>query len=75
MSIVFLIFAFAFFILWEVPALLKRRYWKEIIVFGVLLVLAFGLASVTALGIRLPAPTVIMTRIVKSLFGGLIPDI
>lgn len=56
MSIVFLVLAFVFIALWQVPPLLKGHS-KELVTFSILMLFAFTLAILQIMGVKLPNPT------------------
>ena len=53
--IVLLITAFTGVALFEVPNLIRKEYWRELVVFALVLLTAFILALPLTLGIRLPS--------------------
>lgn len=55
-TIVLIVFGFAIICYIEIPQLIERKYWKELVIFSVLLLLAFVLIILYAMGIKLPNP-------------------
>lgn len=49
-----LIAVFIFMILYEVPGLIKKRYWKELAVFSFLISIAFFISLMQVLKIEIP---------------------
>lgn len=62
-----LIPVFIFMILYEAPGLIKKRYWKELTVFSILISLAFFLSLMQILRIEIPNPVKDMQYFVKNL--------
>ncbi len=54
--IVFLTMAFAAVILLEVPGMIKKKYWRELAVYSVLMVLAIVISFLYAMDIDIPNP-------------------
>lgn len=57
MLILVLLLIFAVIIWFEVPSLIKKQMWGELIVFSVLIVLGMVMSIAQTLGIKLPNPT------------------
>jgi hypothetical protein len=53
---ILLIIAFIGIALFEVPGLIQRKYWRELIFFLILLLLAFILSFFQVIGIQIPSP-------------------
>lgn len=68
MKIVYVIFAFAVLILYEVPRLVKKKYWRELIAFSVLMAIAFAVSVLQVQDIDFYNPTEKTQYIVKSLY-------
>lgn len=56
------------FVLGAYPLFLKK-YWKELIVFSVLLFAGFSLSVLESLGVELPRVTDLITDLFKNIFG------
>lgn len=56
MNIVLTVLAFAAIATYEMPPLIRKKEWKEFSVFMVLFVIAFTVAVLLALGIKVPSP-------------------
>ncbi|MBP2654737.1 MAG: hypothetical protein H6Q73_2306 [Firmicutes bacterium] len=56
MTAFFLCLAFAGIALAELPGLVKKKYWKESLVFAGLLLLGFCLSLFQIIGIKIPNP-------------------
>lgn len=54
--IVLLTIAFLGVVLFEVPDLIRKKHWRELIAFSVFLSLAFGLAVLQIFGVKIPSP-------------------
>lgn len=53
----------------QVPGLVRKGYWRELVVFSILLGMGFVLSVLLAMGVELPYISSGITRIVKSIFG------
>lgn len=51
-----LIFIYALIAVFQVPPLVKKKYWLELTVFSLFLTLAFTFALLLGLGIKIPSP-------------------
>ena len=56
MVIVLLVAVFTVIALFEVPKILEKRLWRELLVFSILLLVGFTLSVLLALDVRLPSP-------------------
>lgn len=65
---ILLILAFAIMALIEVPELIKKKYWRELIAFSVILILAFVISVFQYKDIDIPNPVRDTQYFVKSLF-------
>ena len=63
-----LIAAFAVIILIEVPDLIKKKHWRELAVYSVLMTLAFVICLMYVLDIDVPNPVKNTQYYIKSLF-------
>lgn len=66
--IILLVAGFALIVALEVPGLVRKGYWRELAVFGVLLGAAFVLSIMMAMGVKLPYVSSGITKLVKSVF-------
>jgi hypothetical protein len=55
-TIIGLIFLFTSVGTIETSVLVKKKYWRELITFSVLFLIAFGLSLLYASGVQLPSP-------------------
>ncbi len=55
-TVIVLIAVFTVIGLFEVPKILKKRLWRELLVFSFLLILGFTLSALIALDVPLPSP-------------------
>lgn len=51
-----LIMVFIAIVLLEVPGLIRKKYWRELTVFSLLLLLAFILSLLQTMGVKIPSP-------------------
>lgn len=64
--VILIILAFAIIVLLEIPGLIQKKYWPELIVFVILLFLGFGLSLLLVSGVNLPyISNVIAQSIIK----------
>ena len=71
MDMIFLlILAFLAMILFEVPGLIRREYWRELVAFSVLLLLAFTLSLLYVMGVKIPSPNEVITTLVQAVLWG-----
>lgn len=56
MGVILLVLAFLFIVLLEVPGLVQRKQYRELVAFSVLLGMGFILSLLQVLGVRLPSP-------------------
>lgn len=66
--IVLLIATFAVIALIEVPRLIKKKYWRELIAFSVILTIAFVISVLQLMHIEIPNPVKDSQFFIKSLF-------
>lgn len=64
-----IILAFALIALWEIPGLVQKKYWPELAVFSILLLLGFGLSILIVFGINPPYLSSIIAQIMKKLLN------
>jgi hypothetical protein len=57
-----------FIALFQVPGLIRAKYWKELIAFSILLFIGFGLSLFMALGFDLPNISTLIGQLFKSIF-------
>ena len=65
--IVLLLMLFIGIILFEVPALVKGKMWRELTAFSVYLLVGMALSIPTLLGVKLPNPTKAIVALFKPL--------
>ena len=65
---IMLVLAFAILVLIEVPKLIKKKHWRELIVFSVILALAFVTSIYQLKDIEIPNPVRDTQYFVKILF-------
>ena len=63
-----LIVTFICLILYEVPGLIRNKYWKELTVFSVLMLIAFIISLLQILRIELPNPVRDTQYVVRDFF-------
>ncbi len=62
-----LIMVFIGIVLFEVPGLIRKRYWRELIAFSLFLLLAFTMTILQAIGVEIPNPLIGMQYVVKDI--------
>ena len=65
---ILLVLAFILLALFEVPGLIKKKHWRELIVFSVILTLAFVISFYQFKDIDIPNPVRDTQYFVKSLY-------
>jgi hypothetical protein len=68
MNVFGILFGFGLIALLDVPRLIKKKYWKELCVYGVLLMTGLGLSLLLAMGVEIPPVSTAITNLVKSVF-------
>lgn len=61
-----LIAIFILIILFEVPGLIKKKLWRELAAFSVLLAIGFVLSLLQVIGVKLPSPNEGITSLVET---------
>lgn len=56
MALVLLILTFLGIAILEVPGLVRRRLWRELVAFSVLLTIGFVLSFLQIIGVKVPSP-------------------
>ena len=69
MSLMFVLFVYVLISLFEGFSLYKKNQKKELIVFAIFLVAAFGISSALALGIKIPSHDIFIGRLIRSITG------
>ena len=64
--VLLLILVFIIIILYEVPELIKKKYWRELIVFSALLTIGFVLSLLQTLGYTIPSPVEAIENIINT---------
>ncbi len=68
--VLLLVLVYLAMILFEVPGLIRKKYWRELVAFSVLLLLAFTLSLLQVLGVKIPNPNEAITTLVQAVFTG-----
>lgn len=68
--ILLLVLAYLAMILFEVPGLIRKKYWRELVAFSVLLLLAFTISLLQVLGVKIPNPNEAITTLVEAVLAG-----
>jgi len=55
-TIVLILLGFAIICCYEIPKLIERKYWKELVIFSVFLMIALVFTIMHGMGITLPNP-------------------
>lgn len=66
---VMLILAFICILSVNVPGLVKKKYWRELVVFSVFFILAFTLAFLQVKGVKIPSPVKGIEYLFKNVLG------
>ncbi|MBE3519383.1 MAG: hypothetical protein IMW97_03660 [Firmicutes bacterium] len=67
MNILLLILAFAAIAAYEIPEIVRKREWKELVVFSVLLLIGFTVSFFQTIGVKVPNPVKGIELIVKKI--------
>ena len=68
MQVIFLlIIVFIGIALFEIPGLIRKKYWRELTVFSIFLLLAFILSLLQAIGTKIPSPMKGIQYLVKDI--------
>jgi hypothetical protein len=67
--IIMLLGVFLIIALLEVPGLVKKQYWRELIVFGFFLSIGLILSMLLTLGVKFPYITTVLNGFIKHLFN------
>ncbi|RJX28958.1 MAG: hypothetical protein C4554_01660 [Dethiobacter sp.] len=65
--IILLIMVFTGVALFEVPGLIRKKYWRELIVFSFFLLLAFIMTLLQIIGVKIPSPVKGILNLLKDL--------
>jgi hypothetical protein len=65
--LILLVMVFLIITIFEVPGMIQKKYWKELITFGILLFFGFCLSLLMVLGIALPNVTSLITQLFQSI--------
>ncbi len=68
--IILLVLTFVLIALFEVPGLIHRKYWRELVVFGILLVIGFVMNLLIMIGKPWPPHGTAITNLYKAIFPG-----
>ncbi|AET67095.1 hypothetical protein Desor_1438 [Desulfosporosinus orientis DSM 765] len=63
--VILLIFLFSIIILIEVPGLIQQKYWRELVVFSLLLSFGFLFSLLHTIGVPLPSTAKIIAYLVR----------
>lgn len=69
MLVFLLIVAYLAIILFEVPGLIRKKYWRELVAFAVMLLLSFIFSFLYVIGVKIPSPTAVITAIVNAVMS------
>ncbi len=69
MNTLLLILAFAAIAAYEIPEIIRRRQWKELVVFAVLLIVGFTMSLFQTIGVKVPNPVKGIELIIKKAAG------
>lgn len=66
---ILLLLIYAYILIANVPGLIKRKEWKELIVLSIFYVIAFGLGIMYVLGIPVPSPMKGLQHLIVDILG------
>lgn len=67
--LILLVITFLGIILFEVPGLIQKRYWRELAAFSFFLLLAFVISLLQVLGVKIPNPNTGIEQLVKGVIS------
>jgi hypothetical protein len=68
MQIMFVMIAFALLYFLRLPGLLPKEYRRDLVVFTLLMFIAFMISLLAVIGVKFPYPTVELMKIFKAVF-------
>jgi hypothetical protein len=68
MRALFVIIAFALLYFLRLPGLLAKEYWRDLVVFTLLMFMAFVISILAVMGVKFPYVTTEIMRIFKAVF-------
>lgn len=63
MQIILLLITFCSITLFEAPYLIRKKMWRELIAFSILLIIGFTLSLLQIIRVKIPNPTVLIENI------------
>lgn len=69
MTVLLLVIGFTIIGFMQIPSLVRKRWWKELICFGVLWLSGLILSIMLAIEINLPPISTILTELLTKIFG------
>jgi len=69
MTLALIIFAFAIICFIEIPDLVKKHYWRELVIFIAFLIPGFVLTMLVGLNIKIPSPIPVINFIVEQVLS------
>ncbi len=66
---IFLLLIYAFIIIINVPELIKKKEWRELIAFSILYIIGFALGLMYVLGIPIPSPMKGLQHLIVEVLG------
>ena len=67
--IALLLIGFIMLALWQIPGLVKKRWWRELICFVALWFMGFIFSVMLSMGINLPPISTIINKLLAGFFG------
>ncbi len=64
-----LLIVFTILALWQIPALLRRHWWRDLIVFSSFWFMSLILSVILGMGIELPPISTIINKFIIRMFG------
>ena len=67
--IALLFIGFVMLAFWQIPSLIRKRWWRELICFAVFWLVGLTLSLMIAMGITLPPITTFIGNLISRMFG------
>lgn len=68
MTILLLILVYAVVAFFQIPGLVRKKYWYELVVFSCFLIFAFVFSLLLGIGIKIPSPLEIVKQTIQNPF-------
>jgi hypothetical protein len=67
--VILVVIAFIMVSFFEIPGLIQKKYWPELTVFSILLLMGFGLSLLLLAGVNTPYIFVLISQGIKRMFS------